>query len=91
MSFGRTIVGQRVIATPLYLPDDDLARFVLGEHADRWPQIFRHLEREGLPRRGQLITGLRYVPAVVAFFDTREGLSLRREEVEDGPENWGPR
>jgi hypothetical protein len=89
MLYARAIVGQRVIGTPLYLPDHDLAKFVLGDHADRWPEILRQLEREGLPRRSHLISGLRYVPAVVAFFDSREGLSSPLEEVEDGPENWG--
>jgi hypothetical protein len=83
----------RLVTLPFYATDDEIAELVLGSKAGRWPNIVRQLEREGLPARSHLITGLRYFPAVIDFFDIREGVRTSAEgkdPVEDGPENWDP-
>jgi hypothetical protein len=77
---------------PLYLPDEIVARLVLGQKATLWPTILTHLDREGFPRPRHLFGGMRYLPAVVAYFDRREGL-MRPDQVsfaEDGPEMFRP-
>ena len=94
MGSGRiAVVSNRLISLPLYRTDDEIAELVLGSRADRWPNIVRQLEREGLPARSHLVAGLRYFPAVIGFFDIREGVRTSAEgsyPVEDGPENWNP-
>jgi hypothetical protein len=82
----------RLVTLPLYATDDEIAELVLGSKAYRWPNIVRQLERDGLPARNHLIAGLRYFPAVIAFFDVREGVRTAEgdDPVEDGPENWDP-
>jgi hypothetical protein len=73
---------------PLYPSEKDVARFVLGEDAKRWPEIAVVLEREGLPRVDP-ITGRRYWPAVRAWFDGRHGLlSYAVPAAVDGDERW---
>jgi hypothetical protein len=87
------IVGSRLVTVPLYLSDAHLGRLVLGERADLWKDLVRELEREGLPSRSRLFSGMRYVPTVLEFFDLREGLKRTGTEsvlADDGPENWGP-
>ncbi len=74
---------------PLYAPDKQLAQMVLGSEAHRWPLIVRQLEGEGLPSGRALFGDLRYVPAVIRFFDRREGLVGAFNDhslAEDGPE-----
>jgi hypothetical protein len=87
------VSGNRLITIPFYAADDDIAALVLGAEAGRWPNIVRKLEREGLPARSHLVAGLRYFPAVINFFDFREGVRTSPnggDPVEDGPENWDP-
>ena len=83
----------RLIMLPLYASDDEIGEMVFGPNAERWPDVVRSLERNGLPRQSQLFGGLRYIPKVVQFFDVREGVVLTSQhgETEDGSENWGPR
>jgi hypothetical protein len=83
----------RLITIPFYAADADIAELVLGSKADCWPNIVRQLERDGLPARSHLIAGLRYFPAVIDFFDIREGVRASPnggDPAEDGPENWDP-
>jgi hypothetical protein len=79
----------RLITIPFYAEDADIAELVLGSKAELWPNIVRQLERDGLPPKSHLIAGLRYFPAVIDFFDIREGVRTSAP-VEDGPENWDP-
>jgi hypothetical protein len=83
----------RLVMLPLYAGDDEIGEMVLGPKAERWPDVVRSLERDGLPRRSQLFGGLRYIPKVVQFFDVREGLILasQPDQTSDGLENWSPR
>jgi hypothetical protein len=80
------------LSLPLYQSDDDLAQLVLGPEARLWPRIVRQLEREGLPEPRALLGRLRYVPAVLRFFDRREGLLPEQCAIfpEDGPERFTP-
>jgi hypothetical protein len=83
----------RLVVLPLYADEKEIADLVFGSRAERWPHVVRELERGGLPRRSELLGGLRYVPKVLQFFDLREGVTrtiLCSNEEEDGPENWGP-
>jgi len=83
----------RLITLPFYATEDEIAELVLGSKADRWPNIVRQLERDGLPSKSHLIAGLRYFPAVIDFFNTREGVRVSPnggDPSEDGPENWDP-
>jgi hypothetical protein len=77
---------------PLYQSDEEIARLILGSQAGLWPRIVRQLEREGLPAPRELLGRLRYVPAVLHFFDRREGLLGERPATfaEDGPERFTP-
>ena len=87
------VSGNRLITIPFYAADNDIAELVLGSKSDRWPNIVRQLERDGLPAKSHLIAGLRYFPAVIGFLDIREGVRTSAEggdPVEDGPENWNP-
>ncbi len=82
--------GQRC-RFPLYQSDEALARLVLGREADLWPKILRQLECDGLPSPRRLFGRMRYVPAVLAYFDRREGLlNTDRPFAEDGPERLEP-
>jgi hypothetical protein len=88
------VTRNRLITIPFYASDAEIAELVLGSKADQWPNIVRQLERDGLPARSHLITGLRYFPAVIDFFDIREGVRNSAEDgapvEDDGPENWNP-
>jgi hypothetical protein len=77
---------------PLYQSDEDIAQLVLGSEARLWPQIVRHLERDGLPQPRALFGRLRYLPAVLRYFDRREGLLPADATLlaEDGPERFSP-
>ena len=77
---------------PLYQSDEDLAQLVLGSEARLWPQIVRQLERDGLPQPRALFGRLRYLPAVLRYFDRREGLLPADATLfaEDGPERFSP-
>lgn len=73
---------------PLFPSEQDIARFVLGEEAKRWPDLSAVLEREGLPKIDPT-TGRRYWPAVRAWFDERHGLkSYSIPATADGDERW---
>lgn len=71
---------------PLFAPDEDIALAVCGKNAGQWPSIAPLLERDGLPKIDPLIGG-RYVPAVKAWFDAKNGLGKSPEAV-DGQEEW---
>jgi hypothetical protein len=87
----RLIAGtNKFFVTPFYVDDDLRARIVLGEHAKRWSDIRPLLEREGLPKARRSIAGLYYLPALLQFFQKREGISEGYNYDEDGPENFGP-
>ena len=87
----RLIAGtDKFFVTPFYVDDDLRARIVLGEHAKRWSDIRPMLEREGLPKAKRSIAGLYYLPALLQFFQKREGISAGFYYNEDGPENFGP-
>lgn len=75
-------------APPLYMSDEDIAVWVLGDDAKRWPDIAAILEREGLPRIDPL-TGRRFRPAVEAFLLRRHGVTQGFVPAQaDGVENW---
>ncbi len=75
-------------APPLYMGEPDIAARVLGDDAERWPEIAAMWEREGLPRIDPL-TGLRFWPAVEKFFLRRHGLSAAFVPSQaDGLETW---
>jgi hypothetical protein len=89
----RAILGNQLIILPLYASEQDIARIVLGDRHEFWPALARHLEHEGLPPRSHLVSGLRYLPKVLRFFDHRELGPSRGEAfgwVEDGEERWDP-
>lgn len=73
---------------PLYLPDRQIAARLLGRHAGEWPVYIAAWERAGMPAADP-VTGLRYWPAIRAWFDLRHGLggeacvSLVPDGVED--------
>lgn len=71
---------------PLFAPDDDIALAVCGKNAAQWPSIAPLLEREGLPTIDPLFGG-RYVPAVKAWLDAKNGLG-EKPGTADGPEDW---
>lgn len=75
-------------APPLYMSDADIAVWVLGDDAKRWPDVAAILEREGLPRIDPL-TGRRFRPAVEAFLLRRHGVTQGFVPAQvDGVENW---
>lgn len=87
----RLIAGtNKLFVTPFYVDDELRAQLVLGDHAKRWPEIRPMLEREGLPKARRSIAGLYYLPALLQFFQKREGVSADYHYHEDGPENFGP-
>lgn len=71
---------------PLFAPDEDLAQVVCGKNAGQWPSIAPLLEREGMPQIDPLFGG-RYVPAVKAWLDAKNGLG-EKPGAADGPEEW---
>jgi hypothetical protein len=86
----QAVMGKKLIVLPLYASEQEIARIVLGERHEAWSTLAGQLEREGLPRRSQLVSGLRYVPKVLHFFDRRELGSTYEDYTEDGPERWDP-
>jgi hypothetical protein len=79
-------------ATPtpsnLYPDEKEIARCVLGNRARQWSSIAPTLEREGMPRIDPL-TGGRFWPGVIAFFNRRHGLWKDRVPASaDGEEAW---
>ncbi len=88
MAFRLLGADMRPVLTPLFAPENIVAEVVFGERFKLWrPELVRQLEREGLPPARRLI-GMRYLPAVIDFFDRREGFRRGRPEPEDGPENF---
>jgi hypothetical protein len=84
-------VGRELVTLPLYASEQQVAQLVLGENRDLWRDIVGHLEGRGLPRRSQLIGGLRYVPGVVRYFERAElGVPLgdATSFAQDGEEHW---
>jgi hypothetical protein len=72
----------------LYKSERDIAALVLGADAARWPNLAAVWERDGLPRIDAM-TGMRFWPAVRAFFDRRHGLILEHIPAKaDGDETW---
>jgi hypothetical protein len=60
----------------------------LGQKPSEWAAQALVLEREGLPRIDPLMGG-RYLRAVLAFFDRRNGLSTASAPSNvDGEETW---
>jgi len=72
-------------ALPLYATDDELAKAVLGKRAKDWPMLLRLYEPRGFPKISAL-TGGRYVPAVIQFFDAKEGVGGSIIPTPDGVE-----
>lgn len=70
----------------LYATEDEIAAAVCGRNKSQWPSLAPVLEREGLPQIDPIIGG-RYVPAVKAWFDAKNGLGKSPEAV-DGQEEW---
>lgn len=69
----------------LYKGEAETARR-LGVSPRRWRAIRGVLEAQGLRRRDPIL-GLRYWPAVKAFFDKRNGLDKIEEAASGG--TWG--
>ncbi len=68
-------------SVPLYATDEQLARIILGEDDPRlWRGVVKELSRDGLPAPRALFGNRRYLPAVLRYFDRREGLL----DVNDG-------
>ena len=77
---------------PLYVSDDLLARIILGDcDAKLWRQLLPELSRDGLPAPRALFGSRRYLPAVLLYFDRREGLldNGRAGYADDGDEYFG--
>jgi len=84
-------VGRELVILPLYASEQQVAQLVLGENRDLWRSIVRHLEDQGLPRRSELVGGLRYVPGVMRYFERAEfGVALdgATSFARDGEEHW---
>jgi hypothetical protein len=72
----------------LYLTEAEIAHRVLGEDAIHWPDLAAVWEKEGLPRRDPM-TGMRFWPAVDAWFKQRHGLTRQAVPTQaDGVETW---
>ncbi len=68
---------------PLFADDAAIGAALLGrERAHEWPAMARQLEARGFPTIDPVI-GLRYVPAVLAFFDFRYGLRSKPPATPD--------
>lgn len=74
---------------PLYPDEKQLAKIILGPaRASAWPGLATVLERHGLPMIDPMFGG-RYLPAVRAFLDRRNGLEKRTIPAKPGGgENW---
>ena len=71
----------------LFLREAEIARR-LGQTPSDWDGHAVVLEREGLPRKDPAF-GMRYWPAVRAFFDRRSGLKTAAGVLGvDGEESW---
>jgi hypothetical protein len=79
-----------IVATPLYGDDGLVARIVLGEQAQYWPEVRRLFERQGMPAPRTTVCGLYYVPAILKFLDRREGLATGEDYPDDGPDGFAP-
>jgi hypothetical protein len=66
---------------PLFASDSELGPAVLGEESDRWRAIAAIYEHRGL----------RYTPAVKAFFDNMFGRAKHGPFPRDGEESWPAR
>lgn len=58
----------------------------LGQNVGSWKAKAIFLERDGFPKIDPLMGG-RYLPAVIAYFDRRYGLSRVEASALDGQEN----
>ncbi len=75
---------------PIFATDKELAEAFLGKRAYLWSMIVSHYEGRGLPAVDSLFGG-RYVPAVVKFFDTLNGVNGPAPlPAADGKENPWP-
>ena len=72
-------------ALPLYATDKELAPAILGKRAKDWSMLLRLYEPRGFPKISPL-TGGRYVPAVIQFFDAKEGVGGKLIPATDGAE-----
>ncbi|MDZ5454440.1 hypothetical protein [Labrys sp. ZIDIC5] len=79
------------LTAPLFLDEATVAVFVLGsKEASQWRALAIVLERHGLPKKHPII-GLRYWPAVKAWFDKEYGLGgsqILKPDGQDNPEAW---
>jgi len=81
-------LGRGAPSASLYKSERDIAVLVLGPDADRWPGLAAVWEREGLPTIDTM-AGMRFWPAVRAFFDRRHGLIQGNIPARaDGDETW---
>jgi hypothetical protein len=72
----------------LYRSEAEIGRLVLGEHGEAWPELAAMWEREGLPKVDPM-TGMRFWPAVDAFFQKKHGLIRQPvSAATDGVETW---
>jgi hypothetical protein len=76
-------------ALPLYATDEELAQAILGKRANDWPMLLALYEPRGFPKISPL-TGGRYVPAVLQFFDAKEGVGGNLIPATDGAERPWP-
>lgn len=78
---------------PLFATDNEIGRALMGpKRCGEWSMVVERLTLRGFPEIDDLMGG-RYVPAVVAFFDRRYGLTDSQKPVSkpDGEENWNGR
>lgn len=70
----------------LYVSDDEIARMVFGRADAQWNEVVRVLEREGLPPKEPLFRDRRYKPAVLRFFERRNGMAAPDEQRDTAAE-----
>jgi hypothetical protein len=70
----------------LYVSDEEL-RQRLGVGEDALRVAVKQLERNGFPKKDPLFSKKRYWPAVKAFLDRRNGLSVKAPSAIDGQEH----
>jgi hypothetical protein len=81
-------LGRGMPSASLYKSEREIAALVLGPDAGRWPSLAAIWEREGLPTIDTM-AGMRFWPAVRAFFDRRHGLMQGHVPARaDGDETW---
>ena len=76
---------------PLYPTEAELDRIILGDEEPRlWSRLVGELTRDGLPPPRALFGNRRYLPAVLSYFDRREGLlgADSRGYADDGDERF---